>query len=548
MFRCFGANTGDEAGLFAQFLGDAASLDFERSRHLRVVTEHRHFEALLTEHDRVLREPEACGRPQISLVLVRVGRLVVREADFDGRLVYRHVPFGERERHGDRIVVDCGWDDHAVLHPEPPDGSVALRGDLDLSGFVHDPQVTRHQKHRLAEIRRAARCVLEDVQVALVHELAGAEAQQCGALASLHCASDKNGTGLADNDGSTPLGAGGSVPVGSGGFETNPGGYGNTTTGDVGSGGAATGAGGTTGTDGGFAAGGGSNPGRGSSVNCKFDTVGNQNRNPGFCDLAPAMLSAFDPDTADPVPVSTASLGAALPTNAPAGWNWHTIDGAMCRDGSPTGFYTHDGTASSLLIYLEGGGACSDDHFCAFNPSSVNTLLSGDGESVLGSTFGAGAGWQQPGVYTDNTGVQGIFDTTNTANPYKDWNIVYVPYCTGDVFFGKKPNATVSAGATGQTAPQQFVGGSGRDSTTARCRRTARPSRSSSRSFSTRARARLRARRHSNRSGPEGRGAPASSVAAEFAVREAGRRQNPPTLWRRYFWRPRVSPLTRTSR
>ncbi len=278
-----------------------------------------------------------------------------------------------------------------------------------------------------------------------------------------------SGSGGTDGGNAIGVGSGGTAAGGSGAGNGGAGG-----TGGGGAGGTGGGAGGTSsggaGTGGTGGTGSGGAGGGGSTLNCNFDTVGNVNRNPNFCDLSPKMLAAFDPDTADTVPISTPPspaptgwiTGMTTAPTPPAGWNWHTISGATCRDGSPTGFYTHDGTASSLLIYLEGGGACSDDHFCAFNPQSVNTVLSGDGESVIGSTFGAGAGWQQPGVYTDNTGVQGIFDTTNAANPYKDWNMIYVPYCTGDVFYGRKPNGTVAAG-TGQTPPQQFVGGTNMD-------------------------------------------------------------------------------------
>jgi Pectinacetylesterase len=45
-------------------------------------------------------------------------------------------------------------------------------------------------------------------------------------------------------------------------------------------------------------------------------------------------------------------------------------------------------------------------------------------------------------------------DRTDANSPVKDWNIVYVPYCTGDVHAGSNPAATVS----GLTATQSFVG------------------------------------------------------------------------------------------
>jgi hypothetical protein len=139
--------------------------------------------------------------------------------------------------------------------------------------------------------------------------------------------------------------------------------------------------------------------------------------------------------------------GTPLNPAAPTGWTWYQIDGAVCRDGSPTGFYVRRGTAGKLLWYLEGGGACSSPGFCVYNPANVNQVLAGNGQTVAGSIGGAIAGRQQPGT-------TGIFDITNADNPFKDWTQIYTPYCTGDVHFGTLENASVP----GLSTPQQFVG------------------------------------------------------------------------------------------
>ncbi|HEY6562086.1 MAG TPA: pectin acetylesterase-family hydrolase [Polyangiaceae bacterium] len=160
------------------------------------------------------------------------------------------------------------------------------------------------------------------------------------------------------------------------------------------------------------------------------------NTNPGFVNLAPPMGAALP------------ATGTPLTPAPPAGWTWYQIDGAMCRDGSPTGFYVRYNSASDkLLVYLEGGGACVSPGFCTYNPANVNQVLAGDGQTSVGSIGGAIAGRQQP--YTT-----GMFDENNLTNPYRGWNKIYVPYCTGDVHFGSRPNATLP----GLAAPQQFVG------------------------------------------------------------------------------------------
>jgi hypothetical protein len=47
-----------------------------------------------------------------------------------------------------------------------------------------------------------------------------------------------------------------------------------------------------------------------------------------------------------------------------------------------------------------------------------------------------------------------VFDRANLENPVRDWNFVFVPYCTGDVHAGTRTNVLVE----GIDGPQQFVG------------------------------------------------------------------------------------------
>jgi hypothetical protein len=154
-----------------------------------------------------------------------------------------------------------------------------------------------------------------------------------------------------------------------------------------------------------------------------------------FVNLAVPMGAPFD-RTENDQPPGDAGAG-------PAGWNFYNIEGAMCRDGSPLGIYVrYSATASTkLMMYLEGGGACMSPHFCDHNPANMNQVFPGgssNGESFSGSLITI-AGLQQP--YTD-----GIFDVTNEANPFKDWNQIYIPYCTGDAHFGTNPSAMIPDG------------------------------------------------------------------------------------------------------
>ncbi|HMI83474.1 MAG TPA: pectin acetylesterase-family hydrolase [Polyangiaceae bacterium] len=286
-------------------------------------------------------------------------------------------------------------------------------------------------------------------------------------FALLHCAGgettdDSGGAGLggAGSTGSPEGGRGASSPPGgAGGSSGSTGGAGTTGSGGIGgdgpggSGGAGgvsgtggiagrSGSGGTAGSSGSSGAAGSSRPDGGPDAS-GGDTGGTTDATCA-ADRAGTFVNLAVPPGA---PLDRTQSGSPVAgMSAPAGWNWYTIDGAMCRDGSPTGFYVRYGSVNRLLVYLEGGGACTSPGFCDHNPANLSQVFIAGGETVLGSTFLL-PGLQQPGTL-------GIFDMTNAANPFKDWNEIYVPYCTGDVHFGTKRDAVV----TNVAAKQQFVG------------------------------------------------------------------------------------------
>ncbi|OWZ19481.1 hypothetical protein PHMEG_0006274 [Phytophthora megakarya] len=72
-----------------------------------------------------------------------------------------------------------------------------------------------------------------------------------------------------------------------------------------------------------------------------------------------------------------------------------------------------------LLLFFQGGGACVDQYTCDF---ALQCQL---GSSALISTTAS---------VTDT----GIMNRTLDGNVFNDYNIVYLPYCTGDLFVGNK--------------------------------------------------------------------------------------------------------------
>jgi hypothetical protein len=148
-------------------------------------------------------------------------------------------------------------------------------------------------------------------------------------------------------------------------------------------------------------------------------------------------------------PDGLSPLTAALPTGMDySGWTWVDVAGSKCRDGSGAGYYWRRGKKSSLMVFLNGGGACADPFFCGLNPVNVNQNLPIELllEGTLNLVFGPDADRQ---VAPD----EGVFKR-DSRNPVADWNMIYVPYCTGDIHAGSREDVVVD----GVEGKQQFVG------------------------------------------------------------------------------------------
>lgn len=119
--------------------------------------------------------------------------------------------------------------------------------------------------------------------------------------------------------------------------------------------------------------------------------------------------------------LSSAALAQqALPSVADLGSGWNAIPtGGLCSAGTPFQFYVRDSAASdNLLIYFNGGGACWFGQACDLN-SQPNVHSPFADMDANNPNFGGG-----------------IFALDNADNPFRDYDMVFVPYCTGDVHVG----------------------------------------------------------------------------------------------------------------
>ena len=128
---------------------------------------------------------------------------------------------------------------------------------------------------------------------------------------------------------------------------------------------------------------------------------------------------------------------------AAAAWTWVDVPGATCADGTATGFAINPSITPSdgVLIFMEGGGACWDGTSC-WGPAST--------------AFYVQTGYTQLTFETDPQ-VSAIYllDRTAPNNPFAGKNLVYIPYCTGDVFSG---NRVASLSYLGVPHDTHFVG------------------------------------------------------------------------------------------
>jgi hypothetical protein len=96
--------------------------------------------------------------------------------------------------------------------------------------------------------------------------------------------------------------------------------------------------------------------------------------------------------------------------------DWMDVPGMICGDGSQTGIAISHGRSDAVLVVLSPGGACwsateCNAEFKAFSKTKYDLYRP----------------FVVPGT---------ILDRALVGNPFSDWTVVFVPYCTGDVHAG----------------------------------------------------------------------------------------------------------------
>ena len=108
-------------------------------------------------------------------------------------------------------------------------------------------------------------------------------------------------------------------------------------------------------------------------------------------------------------------------TGASAGWEKVVPGGdCECADGSDFAFWERRADPTKVVLFLDGGGTCTNAADCAF------TGLDTGGEAAYD--------WS---IYGEDPATEGgIFDFARPDNPFADYSFIYVPSCTGDAHLG----------------------------------------------------------------------------------------------------------------
>ncbi len=85
----------------------------------------------------------------------------------------------------------------------------------------------------------------------------------------------------------------------------------------------------------------------------------------------------------------------------------------QCADGSEFSFWVREANPNRVVFYLQDGGVCFSAETCAPDRDLYQT-------TVAEGPIGEG----------------GIFDFADARNPFADYSVVYVSYCTGDAHLG----------------------------------------------------------------------------------------------------------------
>jgi hypothetical protein len=90
-------------------------------------------------------------------------------------------------------------------------------------------------------------------------------------------------------------------------------------------------------------------------------------------------------------------------------------------------FFVQRGNTNKLLFGLDGGGACWDAATCVGSPLTGSSTYTVSLNGLPGTIAGA----------------EGIFNTRNRKNPFRNYTKIFIPCCSADIHWGSKDTTYV---------------------------------------------------------------------------------------------------------
>ncbi|MCX4245079.1 pectin acetylesterase-family hydrolase [Paraliomyxa miuraensis] len=119
------------------------------------------------------------------------------------------------------------------------------------------------------------------------------------------------------------------------------------------------------------------------------------------------------------------TTGPQLPPEPPSYYQWEKVEipGTVCGNGSQYKFFVnYSETSDDVMIIFEPGGGCWDFESCSGQTDLGAANPNGIDDHHLNGFLG---------VHTP------LLNREYPTNPVADWNMVFIPYCTGDVHTGR---------------------------------------------------------------------------------------------------------------
>jgi Pectinacetylesterase len=125
---------------------------------------------------------------------------------------------------------------------------------------------------------------------------------------------------------------------------------------------------------------------------------------------------------------ATVAATLAGPLGAGRAVAWQQVDSGgrtLCGRGGPFAFWVRLADPKRLLVYFEGGGFCWDYRSCRADAALFKDQVTDRDDPARHGT--------------------GILDLTQPGNPFRNWSVLYIPSCTGDLYAGDSIRTYASA-------------------------------------------------------------------------------------------------------